>query len=129
MARQARNLERTWIRVDFALEPIEAIAPWQDSDGGQFPSWFALTDGAYALDLGSTRLFVQDPAFRVATGVGERYSYQVARRLDDLLARATALLERFTAHSSSPSDLSLSWSRSRAMLENRSFLLATNNSR
>lgn len=78
--------------LNFTLTPLPAIQPW-----GQPPDlelhWFALSDGAYHLDLGDVRLL----EYRPELGWPRYVEYQVARLHEDLLGMLPHVLQPLPA--------------------------------
>jgi hypothetical protein len=77
---------------EFELSPVERIAPWEKPPA-QHLSWFALTDGAFHMPVGSDVLFRYSPAILAHWHVDEASrdaTYQVAAFARDALGSAAA---------------------------------------
>lgn len=81
----------------FKLDPLETITPWT-RDGAPYLSWFALTDGAFWIDLGGEELFRYSAAILDKWKLEEPHpDYNVAAFVRDLLEATPAALSPIPA--------------------------------
>ena len=72
-------------QFDFDLKNVESVIPWGET-GNQNLSWFALTDGAFRMNVGDQVLFRYSDAILAHWGRGEReVDYQIASIARDIL--------------------------------------------
>lgn len=79
---------------NFELVPLDRIPPWENPEtGGKRLHWFALTDGQYWIQAGSSTLFEYCEWLRREHGYTRYCDYQVARLYEDVMDMAPHVLE------------------------------------